>query len=185
MWIYEEKEKEEDKSEKKNNDVLKSMTKTFISLVLSMSKEEGGQEWHTQVCGFETNMLFISEIIFALISSPSWLLACQITTHSPAFSSFTCFCFVPSAFLLFLVLASTMSALSTAKLWLILARLRFSINGLLARFGSPLSPIVVPPLLLLELWVNLMLPPPPLPPDDDNKNECEPLSRFAVEENDF
>lgn len=67
-----------------------------------------------------------------------------------------------------------MSALSTAKLWLILARLRFSINGLLARFGSPLWLSLVVPLLLLllllEVWVNLM---PLPPPDEDNKNECE------------
>lgn len=56
---------------------------------------------------------------------------------------------------------STMSAFSTAKLWLILARLLFSINGLLARFGSPLSMFIA----WLDVGANLMMP----PPDDDKK----------------
>lgn len=81
----------------------------------------------------------------------------------PAFSSLECFCFCPSDVLQFFDVDSTMSAFSTARLWLILARRLFSINGLLARFGSPLSMFIA----WLDVGANLMMP----PPGDDKKEE--------------
>lgn len=83
----------------------------------------------------------------------------------PAFSSFECFCFCPSIVFEFFVVDSTMRAFRTARLWLILARLRFSINGLFARFGSPLSIFIA----WFDVGANFMMP----PPDDERWEEMK------------
>lgn len=86
----------------------------------------------------------------------------------PAFSNFECFCFWPSAVFEFFDVDSTMRAFRTAKLWLILALLRFSINGLLARFGSPLSIFIV----WFDVGANFMV----LPPDGGVKRKTSKKS---------
>lgn len=62
-----------------------------------------------------------------------------------------------------------MRAFKTAKLWLILALLRFSINGLLARFGSPLSIFIV----WFDVGANFMV----LPPDGGGRKKDEQKNR--------
>lgn len=112
-----------------------------------------------------------------------WFQECLLSKHNcneinfkqsircaPAFSNFECFCFCPSADFEFFAVDSTMSAFNTARLWLILARLLFSINGLLALFGSPLSIFIV----WLDVGANFMIP----PPDDGKRRRREAWKNF-------